>query len=161
MRIRHLISNTNDIANLWPWTSHPRIYNLTKTQFRSSQSVVPSHNKTQQSTHHVHDSWDKSLRWRHNERGGVSNRQPHECLPTVYSGSDQRKHQSSASLVFVRGIHRWPVNSPHKGPATRKMFPFDDVIILFLQIMIRHQSLFIINNYNKIFSLSFNLWYTI
>ena len=46
---------------------------------------------------------------------------------TVYSGTDQRKHQSSASLAFVRGIHRWPVNSPHKGPVTRKMFPFDDV----------------------------------
>ena len=50
---------------------------------------------------------------------------------TVYLGTDQRKHQSSASLAFVRGIHRWPVNSPHKGPVTRKMFPFDDVIMIF------------------------------
>ena len=49
---------------------------------------------------------------------------------TIYSGADQRKHQSSASLAFVRGIHRWPVNSPHKGPVTRKMFPFDNVIML-------------------------------
>ena len=48
---------------------------------------------------------------------------------SVYSGADQRKHQSSASLAFVRGIHRRPVNSPHKWPATRKMFPFDDVIM--------------------------------
>ena len=48
---------------------------------------------------------------------------------TVYSGSDQRKHQSPASLAFVRGIHRWPVNSPHKGPGTREKFPFDDVIM--------------------------------
>ena len=48
---------------------------------------------------------------------------------TVCSGADQRKHQSSASLAFVRGIHRWPVNSPHKWPVTRKMFPFDDVIV--------------------------------
>ena len=48
---------------------------------------------------------------------------------TVYSGADQRKHQSSASLAFVRGIHRSPVNSPHKGPVTRKMSPFDDVIM--------------------------------
>ena len=46
-----------------------------------------------------------------------------------YSGVDQRKHQSSASLAFVRGIHRGPVNSPHKRPVTRKMFPFDDVIM--------------------------------
>ena len=48
---------------------------------------------------------------------------------TVYSGPDQRKHQSSASLAFVGGIHRWPVNSPHKGPVTRKKFLFDDVIM--------------------------------
>ena len=47
---------------------------------------------------------------------------------TVYSVADQRKHQSSASLAFVWGIHRGPVNSPHQWPVTRKMFPFDDVI---------------------------------
>ena len=47
----------------------------------------------------------------------------------VYSDTDERKHQSSASLAFVRGIHRWPVNSKHKGPVARKMFPFDDVIM--------------------------------
>ena len=41
---------------------------------------------------------------------------------TVYSDVDQRKHQSSASLAFARGIHRRPVNSPHKWPVTRKMF---------------------------------------
>ena len=49
---------------------------------------------------------------------------------TVGSGADQRKHQSSASLAFVRGIHRWPVNSPRKRPVTRKMFPLDDVIMI-------------------------------
>ena len=48
---------------------------------------------------------------------------------TVYSDADKRKHQSSVSLAFVRVIHRVPVNSQHKGPVTRKMFPFDDVII--------------------------------
>ena len=51
---------------------------------------------------------------------------------SAYSGAGQRKHQSSASLTFVRGIHPWPVNSPHKWPVTRKMFPFDDVIICLL-----------------------------
>ena len=50
---------------------------------------------------------------------------------TVYSGADQGKHQSSASLVFVREIHQWPVNSPHKLPVTRRMFPFDDVIVAY------------------------------
>ena len=49
---------------------------------------------------------------------------------TVYSGADERKHQSSASLAFVWGIHQWPVNYPHKGPVTRKLFPFDDVIMM-------------------------------
>ena len=53
---------------------------------------------------------------------------------TVYSGAEQRKHQISASLAFVRGIHRWPVNSPHKEPETLKMLPFDDVIMLVLEI---------------------------
>ena len=48
---------------------------------------------------------------------------------TVYSGADQSKHQSSASLAFVWEIHRGPVNFPHKWPVTRKMFPFDDVIM--------------------------------
>ena len=48
---------------------------------------------------------------------------------TFYSDADQRKHQSSASVAFVREIHRGPVNSPHKWPVTRKMFPLDDVII--------------------------------
>ena len=48
---------------------------------------------------------------------------------TVYSDADQRKHRSSASLAFVRWIHRGLVKSPHKGPVTRKMFPIDDVIM--------------------------------
>ena len=48
---------------------------------------------------------------------------------TVCSDAD-KNHQSSASLASVRGIHRWPVDSPHKGPVTRKMFPFADVIML-------------------------------
>ena len=48
---------------------------------------------------------------------------------TVNSGADQRKHQSYPSLAFVRENHRGPVNSPHKWPVMRKMFPFDDVIM--------------------------------
>ena len=70
------------------------------------------------------------LEWRHNERDGVSNHQPHDCLLTrLLFRRRLKKHQSSASLAFVRGIHRWPVNSPHKGPVTRKMFSLDDVIL--------------------------------
>ena len=48
---------------------------------------------------------------------------------TVYSGADQRNYQSSAPPTFVRGVRWWPVNSPHKGPVTRKMFSFDGVIM--------------------------------
>ena len=46
---------------------------------------------------------------------------------TVYSDADKRKHQSSASLAFVWGIHWGPVNSPHKWAVTQKKFSFDDV----------------------------------
>ena len=57
---------------------------------------------------------------------------------TAYSDADERKHQISASLAFVRGIHRGPVNSPHELPVTRQMFPFDDVImdLLFTQVFV-------------------------
>ena len=48
---------------------------------------------------------------------------------TVYSDADERKHQSSASLAFVRGIHLGPGTSPHKWPVTRKISPFHDVIM--------------------------------
>ena len=90
-----------------------------------------------------------ALRWRHNGYDSVSNHQPHDCLLNRLFRRRSKKHQSSASLSFVWGIHRdrWiprtkgqlrgkcvgnspgPVNSPHKGPLTRKMFPFDDVIM--------------------------------
>ena len=65
------------------------------------------------------------LQWRHNGHDGVSNHQPHDYLLNRLFGRRAKKHQSSAALAFVRGIHRWPVNSPHKWPVTRKMFPFD------------------------------------
>ena len=64
-----------------------------------------------------------TLQWRHNGRDSVSNHQPHECL--LNRLIRRRKHQSSASLAFVRGIHRGPVTRP----VTRKMFSFDDVIM--------------------------------
>ena len=78
---------------------------------------------------HAHSNHIKSLQWRHNGLDGVSNHQPHHCLLSRLFWRRSKKHQSSASLAFVRGIHRGPVNSPHKGPVTRKMLPFDDVIM--------------------------------
>ena len=66
-----------------------------------------------------------ALQWRHNECDGVSNHRPDDYLLKRVFRHKWKKHQSSASLAFVKGIQRWPVNSPHKG----KMFPFDDVIM--------------------------------
>ena len=65
-----------------------------------------------------------ALQWRYNEHDGVF-----IVCSTVGSRADQRKNQSSPSLVFVRGNHRWPVNSLQKKPATRKIYPFDDIIM--------------------------------
>ena len=48
---------------------------------------------------------------------------------TVGSDADKRKHQSFASLAFVRGIYRWTVNSLHKRPVTRNFCQFSDVIM--------------------------------
>ena len=70
-----------------------------------------------------------SLQWHHNGEMASQITSFPIVYSTVYSGADQRKHQSSESLAFVRGIHRSPVNSPHRGPVTRKRFPFDDVIM--------------------------------
>ena len=61
----------------------------------------------------------------------------------VHSDADKRKYQNPASLAFVRGINRWPVNSPYKGPVTRKMFPFDDVIMQHALITIMHRWKFV------------------
>ena len=49
---------------------------------------------------------------------------------TVCSGVDHRKHQCSESLAFVRRILRWLMNSPHRRPVTRSLFPFDDIIMV-------------------------------
>ena len=57
---------------------------------------------------------------------------------TVCPGAGQRIHHDSALLAFVRGIHRWSVDSSHKGPVTRKLFPFDDAIMVHVQAYIDH-----------------------
>ena len=79
---------------------------------------------------------------------------------TVYSGADQRKHQSSTSLAFVQGIHRWPVNSLHKGKVTWKMFPFDDIIMLtiwwLLHVLLCYITLFFTRNSPE--SLVYGFW---
>ena len=71
---------------------------------------------------------------------------------TVYSGADQRKHQSSASLAFVWGIHRAPVNSPHKWPVTRKMFHLMTSSCTLLKVQNALQKSFIYRSYEYIVS---------
>ena len=66
---------------------------------------------------------------RHNECDGVSNRRRPDCLLNRLFRRRSKQFQSSALLAFVRRIQGWPVDSPHKGPVTRKMCPFDDVIM--------------------------------
>ena len=63
-----------------------------------------------------------TLQWHDNGRDGSSNHRRLDCFSAVCWGADQRKHQSSPSLSVVRGIHRLPVNSSHKGPETGKCF---------------------------------------
>ena len=70
-----------------------------------------------------------SLQWRHNGRHNITNHQPHDYLLNRLFRCRSRKHQSFASLAFVRGIHWGTENSQHKWPVTWKMFTFDDVIM--------------------------------
>ena len=71
-----------------------------------------------------------TLQWRHNGHDNVSNHQPRDCLLNrLFRRISKKTSKLTASLAFVRGIHRTPGNSPHKWPVTRKMFPFHDVIM--------------------------------
>ena len=75
------------------------------------------------------------LRWCHNGRDSVSNHQPHDCLLNRLFRRRSKKTSKLRVTGLLRGIHRRPVNSPHKWPVTRKMFPLDDVIMPFLWIV--------------------------
>ena len=70
-----------------------------------------------------------TLHWHHNERDGVSNYQPHDCLLNRLFRLRAKKTSKFRVTGLCVGNSPGPVNSPHKGPVTRKMFPFDDVIM--------------------------------
>ena len=70
-----------------------------------------------------------TLQWRDNEPDGVPNHQPHDCLLNGLFRRISKKTWKLRVTGFVLGIHRLPVNSPHKGSVTQKMFPIDDVIM--------------------------------
>ena len=81
---------------------------------------------------HVIKQWvpfqNSPLWWRHNGRDGVSNHQAHDCLLNYIHRS--KKTSKLRVTGLCAGNSPGPVNSPHKGPVTRKMFPLDDVIML-------------------------------
>ena len=75
-------------------------------------------------------SWcQNALRWRHNDHAGVSNHQPHGCLLNRLFRRRSKKTPKLRVTGLCAGNSPGPVNSPHKGPVTRKMFPSDDVIM--------------------------------
>ena len=69
------------------------------------------------------------LHWRHNDHDGVSNHQHHGCLPNRLFGRRSKRTSQLHVTGLCAGNLPGPVNSPHKAPVTRKMFPFDDVIM--------------------------------
>ena len=71
-----------------------------------------------------------SLHWRHNDHDSVSNHQPHGCLLNRLFRRRSKKTSKLRVTGLCVGNSPGPVNSPHRGPVTRKMFPFDDVIII-------------------------------
>ena len=76
-----------------------------------------------------------SLRWRHNGRENVSNHQPHDCLLNRLFRRRSKKTSKLRVTGLCVGNSPGPVNSPHKGPVTRKMFPFDDVIMIIMGVI--------------------------
>ena len=97
----------------------------------------PTHPPTHLSTHPCTGAvcgewWDPCapLHWRHNDHDGVSNHQPRGCLFNRLFRCRSKKTSKLRVTGLCAGNSSGPVNSPHKGPVTRKMFPFDDVIML-------------------------------
>ena len=79
---------------------------------------------------HIQYSQPQSLRWRHNDHDSVSNHQPHGCLLNCLFRRRSQKTSKLRVTGLCVGNSPGPVNCPHKGPVTRKMFPFDDVIMI-------------------------------
>ena len=76
------------------------------------------------------------LHWLHNDHGGVSNHQPHGCLLNSLIMRGSKKTSKLRVTGLCAGNSPGPVNSPHKGPVTRKMGPFGDVIMQFDNLML-------------------------
>ena len=104
------------------WTN-PRVYQGAFDEIEQYfLSMLPIQPWKRWITAHMRPLIYTSIQLRQNKRDGVSNHRRHDCFFNRCLGTDQRKHQCSASLAFVRGIRRWPMDSPNKGPVKRKCF---------------------------------------
>ena len=104
------------ITEMWPWK---KFWRKERRRIRKRRKNSGKRNIQPES----------SLQWRHNERDGVSNHQPYACLLNRLFRRRSKKTSKVRVTGLCKGNSPGPVNSPHKWPVTRKMFPFDDVIM--------------------------------
>ena len=110
----------------WPSTT----FSLAHSYPFSPISLPPQYDNMDQSVLTVWSPSTIPLHWRHNDHDGVSNHQPHGCLLNRLFGRRSKKTSKLHVTGLCAGNSPGPVNSPHKGPVTRKMFPFHDVIMI-------------------------------
>ena len=116
----------------WFNTPIPRLRDFTRSQNKTSYRILQKGPWYPWMVPERIFKWNlaKSLRWRHNGRDSVSNHQPYDRLLNRLFRRRSKKASKLRVTGLCGGIHRAPVNSPHKWPVTRKMFPFDDVIMI-------------------------------
>ena len=102
-----------------------------------AQDMISTH-RGMDASHH-RDVLGTTLQWRHNDHGSVSNHQPHGCLLNRLFRRRSKKTSKLRGTGLCVGNSPRPVNSLHKGPVTRKMFPFDDVIMILKYVTVDEQ----------------------
>ena len=137
IRPRHPYTYTECTVTHWGLVTQICIYEVTLHLCRKRRGASSAQSHYLNKCWHI-ASWavrvisDSTLQWRHNDCDGVSNHLRFDCLFNRLFKRGSKKYYTPASLAFVIWIHRWPgwpVESPHKGPVTRTMFPFDAVFM--------------------------------
>ena len=115
----------------WKWnqTSINQTLDGQEMPFFPGKCIMPGLLTAEKPNWSMEDSLAQALRWCHNDHSGVSNHQPHGCLLNRLFRRRSKKTSKLRVTGLCAGKSPGPVNSPHKGPVTRKMFPFDDVIM--------------------------------
>ena len=108
------------VATWWSDSSHP--------QTHDSHGIINPGWSHYDGTR-VYREHRSALHWRHNDRDGVSNHQPHGCLLNRLFRRRSKKTSKLRVTGLCVGNSPRPMKSPHTGPVTRKMFPFDNVIM--------------------------------